>query len=123
MRRLVPDALAALGLAILASACGDAAAPRRILTLSPPNITLLVCQEGSLTATVTPRGAGVPVLYRSDNAAVATVSLAGVVRGVRDGVARIHGWLAADSSVRDSVLVAVTSPGPCPTRAASRPDG
>ena len=122
MHRYVHNALAALGLAILASACSEAAAPRRILTLSPPSIVLLVCQEGTLTATVTPPSAGA-VQYRSDNAAVATVSPAGVARGVRDGVARIHGWLATDSTVRDSVLVSVTSPGPCPVRAASRPDG
>ena len=122
MHRFVHNALAALGLAILASACSEAAAPRRTLTLSPPSIVLLVCQEGPLTATVTPPSADV-VLYRSDNAAVATVSPAGVARGVRDGVAQIHGWLAADSTVRDSVLVSVTSPGPCPVRAASRPDG
>jgi hypothetical protein len=46
MHRFLHDALPALGLAILAAACGEAAAPRRILTLSPPNIMLLVCQEG-----------------------------------------------------------------------------
>jgi hypothetical protein len=116
LHRVVHNALEALGLAILASACSEAAAPRRILTLSPPSIMLLICQEGTLTATVTPPGAGA-VQYRSDNAAVATVSQAGVARGVRDGVARIHGWLAADTTVRDSVLVSVTSPGPCPVRA------
>ena len=123
MHRFIHNALAALGLVIVASACREAAAPRRILTLSPPSIVLLVCQEGPLTATVTPPNASVAVLYRSDNAAVATVSPAGVARGVRDGVARIHGRLSADSIVRDSVLVSVTSPGPCPARAASRPDG
>src|SRR5215207_8361659 len=121
MQRLLHHVLAVLG-PTLALGCGEAAAPRPRLALSPPSITLLICQEVALTATVTPRGAGA-VLYRSDNAAVATISPAGVARGVRDGIARIQGWLTADSTVRDSVLVAVTSPGPCPAPAASRPNG
>ena len=107
------DALAVLGPAILACACGDTAAPRPILTISPPSIMLLVCQEMPLTATVTPPSAGV-VLYQSGDTAVATVSPAGVARGVRDGITQIRGWLATNSTVRDSVLVVVASPGPCP---------
>jgi hypothetical protein len=73
---------------------------------------VLVCQEVPLTATVSPATSGA-VGFRSSNAAAATVSPAGVVRGVPDGVATIYAWLDADSTVRDSAAAAVTSPGPC----------
>ena len=71
-----------------------------------------------MTATLSPPSAGA-VLFRSDNAAVASVSAGGVVRGIRDGAATVHAWLAADSTIRDSAAVSVTSPGPCPTPPAS----
>ena len=113
MRRLRSEAIAAFGSAALAIACGDASAPRPTLTLSPPSIVLLVCQEVTLTATLAPPSLEV-VLFRSDNPTVASVSPGGVVRGVRDGAATVRAWLAADSTVRDSTEVSVTSPGPCP---------
>jgi len=113
MHRLRCEAIAAFGSAAVAIACGDASAPRPTLTLSPPSIVLLVCQEGTLSATLAPPSVGA-VLFRSDNPAVASVSPGGVVRGVRDGAATVRGWLAGDSTVRDSTEVLVTSPGPCP---------
>lgn len=115
MQRLLRGgAITAFGFSALVAACRDATAPRPTLTLSPPRILLLVCQEGTLTVTLMPTSASA-VLFRSDNAAVASVSPTGVVRGIRDGAVTVYAWLASDSTVRGTATVLVTSPGPCRT--------
>jgi hypothetical protein len=114
------NAIAFVAGSVFACGCGDPGAPRPTLTLGPPVLLLLVCQEGQLTVTVSPPSAG--VMFRSSDVAVATVSPVGIVRGVRDGAARIHAWLTTDATVRDSAEVSVASPGPCGAGRTSRPD-
>jgi hypothetical protein len=52
---------------------------------------------------------GMPVLYRSRATSVATVSQAGVARGVADGQTYVVATAGARSSVRDSALVVVSA--------------
>jgi uncharacterized protein YjdB len=119
MDSLSRRALLTLIASALTGGCGESSGPRATLTLAPERFVVLVCQEFPLTATVSP-ATSAAVRFRSSNIATATVAPTGVVRGVRDGVAMIHAWIDADSTVRDSAEAAVTSPGPCAT--GDRPD-
>jgi ABC-type glycerol-3-phosphate transport system substrate-binding protein len=111
MRRYLSSVLLLAGLA----ACGDSPTSTSVpqeaaVTVSQKAVSLLVGQELTLTASVRSAGQqdvpGAAVEWESLNPGVATVTQAGVVRGVALGSAQI---VARSSGRADTATVTVTS--------------
>lgn len=80
------------------------------ITVSPTSVSVEEGATQALTASVTPAGAAPGLVYSSANAAVATVSSAGVVTGVDAGATTVTITSAVRPSVSVSVPVTVTEP-------------
>lgn len=81
------------------------------VTIVPTSISIVTGGTGTLTATVAPANAtNQNITWTTSNAAVATVSTAGVVTAVAVGSANITASSAADATKKDVCAVTVTAP-------------
>lgn len=82
----------------------------RSIMVSPSTLSLRTAQAIAISATVVAEtGASTAVQFISRNPAIATVASAGLVTGVSVGTVSIIARAVADTTVMDSVLVAVVS--------------
>ena len=80
------------------------------ISVSPSSATVAVDGTVQLTATASPRGSATTFSWASSNAAVATVSSAGLVTGVAPGTATISA--SADGKTGTSAITVPTPPPP-----------
>ena len=83
--------------------------PVKKITVAKKNITLKVGQSVSAGASVQPANASVKKMtYSSNNNKVATVTSAGMIRGVSAGTAQIQVTSADGNNVKETIVVKVT---------------
>jgi len=103
-----------LAVMVAGSCKADSTAPEGSLVIdvrvSPPNLTLAVGRQGTLSATVTgPPGIPQGVLWRSSANSIATVSAQGVVTAVSEGAAFVRAMWALDTTVLNISAIQVTA--------------
>lgn len=79
------------------------------VTINEKDVTVKVGDTVNLTTTVEPSGASKVVEWSSDKESVATVSAAGKVKGVSEGVAKITATCKANPNIKASIDVTVTA--------------
>jgi hypothetical protein len=110
MKRLFQHALGAVLLALVLVRCGSdsVTAPGVVsVTLSPPSATLRVGATVQLSATILVDGvaSAQTITFATDNAAVVSVTAAGLVRALTPGTANLSGTLPDGHSASAAVTV------------------